>query len=78
LEAEPELRGIAEVPGETESGVRRDAADTKHNLVDAAWRHAYFEGKAVLAQFHRFQEFFQEYLAGMNWFQFTGHVDRFP
>lgn len=66
LKVEPEAFGGAEVPRETKSRVRGDAALAEDDLVDTPSRNANVLGEAVLAEPVGLQELGQEDFARMD------------
>ena len=58
------LVGLA-VASQSQGGTRHDAALAKHNFIDAPGRHVSIKRQTILAQAHRFQEFFLEDFAGV-------------
>ena len=59
LQSQPELGRVAKETSQPQCSIRRDGAPAKHDLVNAACVHADVNGKAVLAQAHRLDKFFQ-------------------
>jgi len=65
LQAKPEGRGITEVGAQAKSRVCRDASFPMNDLVDSARRNSKISAKLILADVHRFEEFFEQNLAWM-------------
>lgn len=65
LDAGPELHKVAEIAGKAQCRVGADTPLPPADLVDPHDRDVDVMGKAVLADVQRFQEFFQQYFAGM-------------
>ena len=69
LQAQPQVRRRAERTGQTQGGVRRDAAPTFDDVSDAAVRQGAGDGEPILADAERLQEIFQEHFTRMDVFQ---------
>jgi hypothetical protein len=59
LQSKPELRRVSKETCQPQGCIRSYTAFAKHDLIDTPCIHADVNGKAVLAQVHRFDEFFQ-------------------
>lgn len=73
LQSQPELRRVSEEAREAQGGIGSDGALAQHDLVNAARIHADVNGKAVLAEVHRLDEFLQQHFARVNRGEFIGH-----
>jgi hypothetical protein len=73
LQSHPELRRVPEEAREAQSSIGSEGALAKHDLIDTARVHADVNGKAVLAQVHRFDEFLQQHFTRMDGGKFVGH-----
>jgi hypothetical protein len=66
LEPQPETGGVAEEPGQSQSGVGRDSALAMDDLVNPAWGNPKRSAKPVLADAQRREELFLQNLARMH------------
>ena len=74
LEVHPEGGGVLEIASEAQSGVGGDAAALVDDVGDAGNGDAKVESEFVHAQAQGLEEFFAKNLAGVDGFEFLGHL----